>query len=89
VVAYPQPASGNRVYFWYALEGPAKVGIEVYNVSGERAAAWEEDHAGTGYARSTWDLTGVAPGVYLYRLRFESAKGTRTTEWKKLVIVKK
>lgn len=88
MVVYPQPGAGDRLHFWYALEAPAKVRFEIYNVAGERSAVWEEDHTEAGYTHSVWDIRAVAGGVYLYRLRFEHAKGSRTTGWKKLVVVK-
>lgn len=89
MVVYPQPGTGDRLHFWYALEAPARVRFEIYNVAGEKAAVWEEDHAEPGYTHSSWDLREVAGGVYVYRLRFERAESVRTTEWKKLVVVKK
>ena len=77
------------MYFYYPLEGPAQVKIEIYNVAGEKVVVLEEDQAAPGAGRTAWDIRDIAPGIYLYRIRFEYASGSRTTGWKKLVIVKK
>jgi len=89
VTAYPQPAVGERVYFYYPLREPGRVRIEIYNVAGEKAAVLEEEKAAAGYGRTAWEIGKVAPGVYLYRIRVDGASGSSLTGWKKLIIAKK
>lgn len=76
------------MYFLYSLDAPAEVEIEIYNVAGERVTVLRAPAGPVGSGRTAWDLREVAPGVYLYRLRVLAAAGTRTTPWKKCVIVK-
>jgi len=89
ILAYPQPAVGPDVWFYYRLERPARVRIEICNVAGERAEVLEFEQNHAGDARSTWEIRNTAPGIYLYRASFFTAAGERRTGWKKLVIVKK
>jgi hypothetical protein len=89
VVAYPQPAVGNQANFYYLLDAPAQVHFDIFNVTGEKVASWDEDHAVAGYTRSPWAIRSVAPGIYLFRLRIRTSQGERITPWKKIVIVKK
>lgn len=88
-MAYPQPAVGPRVWFYYRLEEAGRVRIEICNVAGERVEVVETDNHAAGHERASWDIQGTAPGVYLYRAEFFTAAGERRTGWKKLVVVKK
>ncbi len=88
VITYPSPARGPDIWFYYHVAGPAKVRIEIYNVLGEKCKVLEDQAAGAGYCRTRWDITAVAPGVYLYRLSMETSRGVREYEVRKLVIVK-
>jgi len=89
VAAYPQPATGDRVYFYYPLRQPGRVYIEIYNVAGEKVATLQDEKASAGNGRTAWDIGRVAPGIYLYRVQIESAGQAQITGWQKLVIVKK
>lgn len=88
IVAYPSPAKGNALWFYYRLEAPAEVTVEVYNPLGERCALFTETQPLAGYARTRWDIGSVAPGVYLYRLRIRTVQGERTLGWREIAIVK-
>lgn len=87
VVVYPQPANQGKVNFRFAVEAPSQVGFEIYNMLGECVCRWTENHPEVGYARSAWDCRNVAPGIYLYRLKFRTALGERVTPLKKVAIV--
>lgn len=88
VVAYPNPAQGGRVSFQYTLAGQSRVRVEVYNLAGFRVATLEDSRQSGGINRiTTWNLQGVAPGVYTYRLLFETPGGERSeTRLKKLIV---
>lgn len=87
VLAYPQPAAGDLVYFYLKTEAGNEVRVEIYNVAGESVTTLSARAAGVE-TRVPWDLRTVAPGVYLYRAGIAAPAGTRTTGWKKLVVVK-
>jgi hypothetical protein len=89
ILVYPQPASGDTVYFYYRLDTAAAIRIEIFNVVGEKVKELADDSAGSGIRHTPWDLRGVAPGVYLYRLHTRSGDQEAVSAWKKLVIVKK
>jgi len=88
VVVYPNPASGGLVYFGYNLDEPADVTIDVFNLRGFRVAHLEDHNKRAGVNEVTsWDIAGVAPGVYFYRFRYLATDGRQfTLESKKIVI---
>ncbi len=88
MIAYPAPASGADVWFYFELEDPARVEIEIYDVVGNRMTRVLNERAAAGPQRLHWDIRDVAPGVYLFRMRVESAQGRRDSGLQHLVIVK-
>jgi hypothetical protein len=89
-VVFPNPATGDTVNFQYTLERPATVIIDVFNLTGFRVAHLEDpNRPAAGNLVTTWNIRGVAPGVYFYRLVLETADGQRTQfERKKIVIAR-
>ncbi len=89
-VVFPNPASGDRVKFMYSLSEPAHVFIDIYNLAGFRIARLEEkQQPGQSNLVTTWDIRDVAPGVYLYKISFETLDGRRRTgEIKKIVVAR-
>jgi hypothetical protein len=87
VMVYPAPATGPAVWFAFRAAGPVEAKLDVYNVAGERLGTW----SGTvvpeqGNGRFRWERSGVAPGVYLYRLRVSSPEGARDYGLRKLSV---
>jgi hypothetical protein len=89
ILAYPQPAAGDTVQFYYQLDRVASIRIEIYNVVGEKVIELRDEAMLAGYRHLGWDVRGTAPGVYLYRLRVQGRGAETVSAWKKLVIVKK
>jgi hypothetical protein len=89
IVAYPQPAAGDTVQFYYRLDRAASIRIEIYNVVGEKVIELADEAPLAGYRHLGWDVRGTAPGVYLYRLRVQGSGTETVSAWKKLVVVKK
>jgi hypothetical protein len=87
---YPNPATGDTLNFFYSLEAPANILIDVYNLMGFRVAHLEDRNRPAAINQvTTWNIKGVAGGVYFYRLTLEAPDGRRTTlESKKIVIVR-
>jgi hypothetical protein len=88
VMCYPAPAQGHDIWFYYAIEGSAQIEIEIFNVVGEKGVTLTNSHANSGYYRTHWNISHVAPGIYLYRVHIKDAVGQKTIGIKKLVIVK-
>jgi hypothetical protein len=65
-ISYPNPCRGENLSFLFWLESDATVLIRVYNQAGELVWDWEGPGIGQQYNRHTWQVSGVAPGVYLY-----------------------
>ncbi|MEW6515645.1 MAG: LamG-like jellyroll fold domain-containing protein [candidate division FCPU426 bacterium] len=89
VIAFPQPATGDTLYFHYLLPSAGTSIIDIFNVAGEKVKTIRQEHAQAGLGRSLWSLRNAAPGVYIYQLRLELANGEiRSFPSKKAVIVK-
>jgi hypothetical protein len=88
VIVYPQPAAGDSLHFGFTLPFTARIRIEIVNVLGEKVKVLE-NQGEKGFWHGAWDLRGVAPGVYLYRINLEGVKDSYRSGWKKLIVVKK
>ncbi|MCK5218169.1 hypothetical protein KAR10_01525 [bacterium] len=88
VITYPSPARGKDLWFYYYVNGPAQIKIEVYNVLGELCHLLQDQSTHPGYCRTHWDIGRIAHGVYLYSLSLETSQGVRKYDLRKLVIVK-
>lgn len=88
VLAYPAPARGNEVWFYYLADGPGKAQIEIYNVVGEKVAMLEVPVAAAGYQTTRWDISHLAPGVYVYKAKLQSARGVKKSNVYKLSVIK-
>ncbi|NTV51693.1 MAG: hypothetical protein HGA76_01580 [Candidatus Firestonebacteria bacterium] len=74
-VSYPNPCRGRTITFLAWLDQDATVRIRVYNQAGE--LVWDQQREGRGgaYHKQTWNVDGVAPGVYLHRITVRSQDG--------------
>ncbi|MEW6516789.1 MAG: FG-GAP-like repeat-containing protein [candidate division FCPU426 bacterium] len=86
VMAYPNPARG-KVRFAYTLSGAGKVEIDIYRLTGERVVHIEErKDGGAGQTlTTTWEAAGVAPGIYICRIRITDSAGKVVLEQRKKV----
>jgi hypothetical protein len=89
ILAYPQPARG-RVNIAYFAEGSVSVRIDLYTISGERAALIQEDRDG-GSGRTlvtTWEASGAAPGIYLCRITLIKAGAVVAERTLKIALIR-
>jgi outer membrane protein assembly factor BamB len=87
VYTYPNPARGDTLSFKFRVAHKALVKVDVYNVAGEQVASLEKADCPAGQTSEiTWGIKGVASGVYVYRVRAESAAGSKTVI-KKLAVI--
>jgi hypothetical protein len=64
VVAFPNPGRDKITIAWNR-KNAEKAKIEIFNLAGERIALLEEHQPGR--QSETWNVQGIAPGVYIYR----------------------
>jgi carboxypeptidase family protein/type IX secretion system substrate protein len=67
-ISYPNPARGANITFLYWVEESSTVLIRVYSQSGELVWDWEGPGAEQQYNRKEWNISGVAPGVYIFKI---------------------
>ena len=65
--SYPNPFNSETVIS-YALPTSADVRLEVFTLNGQRVAVLHEGLQAAGYHKASMDASGLASGVYLYRL---------------------
>ena len=80
---YPNPATGNALYFNYNFNQTADVvSLRIYDTAGHKVASFEtDDFVSLNDGRIRWDLRNdsgktVANGVYFYKLSI--SKGGQT-----------
>ncbi len=88
VMTFPSPARGGMIRFYYRTVGPAEVLIEIYNAAGEHCASVKDIAYQAEYHQTPWDISGMAPGIYLYRVNLKEANGERPLPIKKLAIIR-
>ena len=64
---YPNPFNATATIV-FSLAEATHVGLEVYNILGERVAALVTGDHAAGTFSTTWDASGMPSGVYFYRL---------------------
>ncbi len=64
---YPNPFNPNTT-IEFALPKSAFVTLKVYNLLGEEVVTLVEEQRTAGIHKFNWDASGLASGVYLYRL---------------------
>ena len=81
-VNYPNPFNPSTL-IPYQLPAAMHLRLEVFNLLGQRIATLVDGEQGAGFHTAVWDATdaagqAVGAGVYLYRLRGDGAKITRS-----------
>jgi hypothetical protein len=79
---FPNPISGNG-YIFYELNVPAKVSVEIMDMTGKVLATYEQGDKPVGKSMLEIDASGLNNGTYLYGIRIQDQ-----VMFKKLVIAK-
>ncbi|MGB9664715.1 MAG: T9SS type A sorting domain-containing protein [Ignavibacteria bacterium] len=75
----------------YQLSNSSKVGIEVYNITGQRVATLVNTDQDAGYYNILFDASryGLSSGVYFYRMiAIDNVTGQRVVQTKKMLYLK-
>jgi protocatechuate 3,4-dioxygenase beta subunit len=88
VISYPNPCRGSSLTFLFWAEKTGTALIRVYNQTGELVWDWEGAVSGPKFNRRGWQVSGVAPGVYLYKIktRYEDGSEVNSTVGKLTVL---
>ena len=65
--SYPNPFNSETIIA-YMLPTPGDIRLEVFTLNGQRVAVLHEGFQAAGYHTASMDASGLASGVYLYRL---------------------
>ena len=73
----------------FSLPEDSKVKISIYNVMGEKVAEPYNSTTSAGYNQVTFNATGLASGVYYYRIEAAATgSGSEFTAVKKMILLK-
>ncbi|MCD4812287.1 T9SS type A sorting domain-containing protein [bacterium] len=90
IFPYPQPATDDTLYFYFQIDEPANITIEIMNLVGEKIKTITLARNTAGEFRHTWDIAAVAPGIYFYRVTLNYPTGKiEKRDFEKIVIVKR
>lgn len=73
---YPNPFNPST-QIRFALSRASNVRLEVFNLAGQRAAVLVNERMEAGYHTVRWDASGMASGVYFYRITAAGFAQTR------------
>jgi hypothetical protein len=79
---YPNPFNPTTVISWQLAVG-SRVKLSLYNITGQEVAVLVDNEQKAGAHQVEFDASGLASGIYLYRLE---SKGF--VETKKLILLK-
>ncbi len=85
---YPNPFNPSTMIN-YALAFSSNVRIEIYNVLGQKVRELLNEQKNAGYYSVNFNTTGLASGVYLYRIEAKSLDGkSEYRDTKKMMLLK-
>ncbi len=67
----------------FSIPKPEFVSLKVYNILGEEVAMLISEQLGAGDYKHDWDATGLASGIYLYKIQAGDF-----TETKKMILMR-
>ncbi|HOP06643.1 MAG TPA: PKD domain-containing protein [candidate division Zixibacteria bacterium] len=73
---YPNPFN-PVTEIGFSISQPSHVTLEVFNIAGQRIATLVNESRSAGYHSVTWDGSGMASGIYLYRIVTNEGVDTR------------
>ncbi len=79
---YPNPFNPVTT-IQFSLEKAGRTTLEIYNVLGQKVATLVNGELSAGAHRYQWNASGMASGIYFYRLRIQNFVAT-----KKMILVK-
>jgi len=83
---YPNPFNPTTT-IRYSLPSSAKVKLIIHDILGREIASLANEEQSAGWKEVQWNATGVASGVYFYKLE-AAGNGKIFSETKKCVVVK-
>jgi hypothetical protein len=73
---YPNPFNPRTVISWQ-LAADSEVELSVYNTLGQKVVTLVSEWQEAGYHQVAWDASGIASGIYYYRLTTEQGSKHR------------
>ena len=84
---YPNPFNPTTT-ITYALPVDATVNVQVYDISGRSVAKLVESRVNAGYHSVVFNASGLASGLYFYRMTAKGDGGTEFALTQKMVLLK-
>ena len=85
---YPNPFNPSTT-IGYRLPGESHVHLGIYDIIGREIATLVNENRPAGFNQAVWDATGMATGVYFYRIEVRPLAGSAVfRDTKKLTVLK-
>ena len=84
---YPNPFNPSTTIS-YGLPAKSHLSLDVFNLLGQRVALLVDGDQEAGYNAVTFDGSGLASGVYIYRLQANPSTGSGFVQTKRLLLLK-
>jgi hypothetical protein len=84
---YPNPSNPTSKVD-YQIPFAGKVSLKVYDITGKEVASLVEKDMESGYYTAEFNGSGLASGVYFYRLTASSPQGNSFSKTMKLILIK-
>ena len=84
---YPNPFNPSTTIS-YDIPSDGRASLKVYNYLGQEVALLVDQEQQAGRYQIRWDASGLASGVYFYRLRANGTDGKTTLMMKKMLLLK-
>ncbi len=88
LIVYPQPATGSSIWFYFQMPAPGEITLDLYNVTGEWIQTLYAKSTNSGIQRLSWDISTVAPGIYLAVTRLNMTEQYIKIKPTKVAIIK-
>jgi len=85
---YPNPFNPATT-IRFDLPEACDVKLEIFNIIGQQVAVLVDGHFNAGYKTIRWNATGLASGMYIYRIKADSIDGKdKFAKVRKMVLIK-
>lgn len=84
---YPNPFNPTTSIA-YQLPHESRVRLVIYDLLGKEVSTLVNGHRSAGYHQETWDASGAASGLYVYRMTARSEEGKEWVQTRAMMVLR-